>query len=478
MRLWRGQHEAVWRDEAAPLRAPSKRLLGAAAALLALLVLWLVLLTGIIAETTPGPAHQQIVAIAVEIAMLAGLAGILAILFGAEIRHRGSAEPTAGGDGRQDRYLAENSFDMIVCFNPETQRRTYISPACRRIYGYEPEEAMALKADDVIHPEDYPAVQEAIKRLQTQPDQPPIQYRGRRKDGSYIWVEASLTLSTDRRTGAREVVSIVRDVGERIRYEAALRRAKEEADSANRSKSQFLATMSHELRTPLNAIIGFAEIMENQVMGPIGNEHYRSYISDIHLSGSHLLQLINDILDLTKAEAGMLELNEDLVDIATAISAVARVTSAPIEKAGLSLAIDLPEDLPPLRADERKVRQVFFNLVGNSVKFTPSGGQIRIFGNFDPAAGLRITVADTGIGIASEDLDRVLEPFMQVDSSFARQHHGTGLGLPAVKAIMELHGGSIELRSTLGEGTEATVGFPSERVMPPPAGLSDARSAA
>jgi PAS domain S-box-containing protein len=477
MRLWRGRREDAPRYQDAPQAPPSNRLLVAgAAALLLLLILWVTLLTGIIAHAAPGPAHDQMIAVAVEIAMLAALAGILAILFVVRPPRRSSGERTADDDRRKFRYLAERAFDMIVCFNPQTQRRTYISPACRRIYGYEPEEALALGADEVIHAEDYPGVMEAVQRLKTQPDQPPILYRGRRKDGSYIWVEASLTLSTDPLTGTDEVVSIVRDVGERVRYESALRRAKEEADSANRSKSQFLATMSHELRTPLNAIIGFAEIMENQVMGPIGNEHYRSYVSDIHLSGSHLLQLINDILDLTKAEAGMLELNEDLVDIAATIGAVARVTSAPIEKAGLALALELPADLPPLRADERKVRQVFFNLIGNSVKFTPTGGTIRIFGDFDPAAGLRITVADTGIGIAPDDLPRVLEPFMQVDSSFARQHHGTGLGLPSVKAIMELHGGAIELRSTLGEGTEATVGFPLDRVVT--AAASAERSAA
>jgi PAS domain S-box-containing protein len=470
MRLGRVRHGAA--DGEAAVQPPSLRLLVAGAALAALLLLGVVLLTA----TAPAPSNPPAMSLAVEIAALAALGGMLGTLLVGEFRRRGASSPRVR-DERQYRYLAEHAFDMIVCFDPHTQRRTYISPACRRIYGYEPQEAVALRAEEVIHPEDYPGVLEALKRLETDPGQPPIQYRGRRKDGTYIWVEASLTRSRDPATGTDEVVSIVRDIGERIRYEAALRRAKDEADSANRSKSQFLATMSHELRTPLNAIIGFAEIMENQVMGPIGNDHYRSYISDIHLSGSHLLQLINDILDLTKAEAGMLELNEDLVDIAAAIGAVARVTGAPIEKAGLTLAVDLPRNLPPVRVDERKVRQVFFNLIGNSIKFTPSGGQIRVSGELDPAAGLRISVADSGIGIAPEDIERVVQPFVQVDSSFARQHHGTGLGLPAVKAIMELHGGRIELRSALGKGTEATVVFPPDRVAATAAPPS-ARSAA
>jgi PAS domain S-box-containing protein len=476
MPLGRVQRDGAKRGNAG-LRPPSTPLRIAGAALLVLLLLWIWLVTDAAAHIAPVEGRQQALWALLEIAALAALAGVLGTLLISQISRRGAAKPRAPDNQRQYRYLAEHAFDMIVCFDPHTQRRTYISPACRRIYGYEPEEAVALSAEEIIHPDDYPGVLDALKRLEIDPGQPPIQYRGRCKDGTYIWVEASLTRSKDPATGADEIVSIVRDVGERIRYEAALRQAKEEADSANRSKSQFLATMSHELRTPLNAIIGFAEIMENQVMGPIGNEHYRSYISDIHLSGSHLLQLINDILDLTKAEAGMLELNEDLVDIAAAIGAVARLTSAPIEKAGLTLALDLPRDLPPVRADERKVRQVFFNLIGNSVKFTPAGGQIRVCGALDSATGLCVTVADTGIGIAAEDIERVVQPFVQVDSSFARQHHGTGLGLPAVKAIMELHGGRIDLHSTLGEGTEATVVFPADRVMTP-AAAATARSAA
>ncbi|MBV9826520.1 MAG: response regulator [Alphaproteobacteria bacterium] len=247
-------------------------------------------------------------------------------------------------------------------------------------------------------------------------------------------------------------------------YEA-LKVAKEEAEAASRGKSAFLATMSHELRTPLNAIIGFSEMMTREVYGPVGNEQYRTYINDIHDSGAHLLQIINDILDLSKAEAGKLELFEDVFDPRDTIRSVRQLISARVRESGLTETADIPADFPLLSADERKTKQVLLNLVANAVKFTPQGGQISIVGRYEPSIGLTLTVSDTGIGIAPGDLTRVLKPFEQVDSSFTRSHEGTGLGLPLVKAIMELHGGLLELNSQLGVGTQVTVTFPADRVV-------------
>ncbi|HEV8679988.1 MAG TPA: ATP-binding protein [Stellaceae bacterium] len=425
----------------------------------------LVLVVGRATETVFAPWRQKAIGIAIIIVALSAMAAVMGAALVRELHRRDRAERTALENERRYRLLAEQSFDMIVRFDPRTQQRAYVSPGCRRLYGYEPEEALALSAEQVIHPDDLPGVSAALARLDGDAEQPPIRYRGRRRDGSYVWVEASLMRSQNPDTGAVEIVSIVRDVGERIRYEAALHQAKDEADSANRSKSQFIATMSHELRTPLNAILGFTEIMQREVMGPIGNETYKSYIADIHVSGAHLLQLINDILDLTKAEAGMLELNEETIDLEEIIRAVVRISRASVEKAKLAVDIDLQSGLPLLRADERKVRQVLFNLIGNAVKFTPAGGSIAIRARFDRQAGMRMTVADTGIGIAPENLQRVMEPFVQIDNSLSRNHPGTGLGLPAVKAIMEVHGGTLTLSSTIGAGTEATVTFPPERAI-------------
>jgi signal transduction histidine kinase len=284
--------------------------------------------------------------------------------------------------------------------------------------------------------------------------------------GVVIWVIWLSGMLGDSRRVTLFALSEVAILG--IGLVIALRRgyqAEATARAANEAKSRFLATMSHELRTPLNAIIGFSELMENQRLGPIGNEKYRSYATDIHVSGTQLLQLIDDILDLSKIEAGELVLQEDVFEIRQMAEAVVRINRGEVEKAGLTLTVDLPTDLPLLRADERRTRQVLFNLIGNAIKFTPEGGRIDITARFDPRAGLRIAVADTGIGIAPEYLPRVFEPFMQVDNSLSRQHAGTGLGLPTAEAIMKLHGGALELTSTVGHGTQVVMFFPWERLV-------------
>jgi signal transduction histidine kinase len=245
----------------------------------------------------------------------------------------------------------------------------------------------------------------------------------------------------------------------------ALRIAKEAAEKANRAKSEFLANISHELRTPLNAIIGFSEVMMQGILGPVANESYQGYLKDIHDSGIDLLNIINDILDLSKAEAGKLELSEQTVDAAAVLDAVCRLMTAKIDGAGLTVVTDIAAHLSLLLCDRLKLKQMLLNLLSNAVKFTPPGGRIAISAAADSERGFAITIRDTGIGIAKDDLTRVLLPFEQVESSLSRSHNGTGLGLPLTAAMMELHGGMIEIDSEIDRGTAVTIRFPPERLV-------------
>jgi signal transduction histidine kinase len=266
--------------------------------------------------------------------------------------------------------------------------------------------------------------------------------------------------SVDERTAALQL-----EIAERKRIETELRSAKEEAEVASRAKSEFLAMMSHELRTPLNAVIGFAEIMAGQFFGPIGSEQYRRYAADIHMSGKHLLSLINDILDLSKIEANRFELHEVTLSVARTWRAVQSILEESISSAKLDLQADVSSSLPCLRGDERAIRQILINLLSNAVKFTPEGGQITIAAAVDPEGRLVLSVADTGIGISEQDLRDVILPFKQVDSSLARKFEGTGLGLPLTQRLVEMHDGRLEIDSTLGEGTTVKLIFPAERVV-------------
>jgi two-component system cell cycle sensor histidine kinase PleC len=236
------------------------------------------------------------------------------------------------------------------------------------------------------------------------------------------------------------------------------------AEESSRVKSQFMANMSHELRTPLNAIIGFSEVIRDALVGPVA-ARYKDYARDIHSSGRHLLGLINDVLDLSKIELGRLELHEEPVVLAKVVNDCERLISERVRASNLELAINLPADLPLLRGDELRLKQVVLNLLSNAVKFTPVGGRITLSARMTAESGIVLAVADTGIGMKPDEIPIALEPFRQIDSALNRRYEGTGLGLPLARTLVELHDGRLNISSTPGQGTTVTVTLPAARVI-------------
>ncbi|MEO1746160.1 MAG: HAMP domain-containing sensor histidine kinase, partial [Pseudomonadota bacterium] len=241
--------------------------------------------------------------------------------------------------------------------------------------------------------------------------------------------------------------------------------ARRRAEEANLAKSRFLASMSHELRTPLNAILGFSEAMNAEVFGPVGNQHYKSYAGDIHESGQHLLNLINEILDLSRVEAGKYELREEPLYLADIVDDCLGLVRMKAQQKGLTLTPKIHPDMPKIVADEKSVRQIILNLVSNALKFTPRGGEIMVKVGWTFGGGQYVSVIDNGPGIAEEEIPIVLSAFGQGSIAIKSAEQGTGLGLPIVQALMKMHGGTFDLKSKLREGTTTRVTFPPARIL-------------
>jgi PAS domain S-box-containing protein len=292
-----------------------------------------------------------------------------------------------------------------------------------------------------------------------------VTLRNYRKDGRTFWNEVNISPLHDDSGKLIHFVGILQDATNRIRTEENLREAKDQAEVANRAKSEFLANVSHELRTPLNAILGFTEIMQLEMFGPLGAQQYHTYAKDVHDSGQLLLDIINDILDLSKIEAGRMELFPEPVEAKDVFDACLRLVSGRATSNGVVLQSELPPDLPKIRVDPRAVRQMLTNLLTNAVKFTPKGGRVSLSARLD-GDQVELTVADTGIGIAAKDIAKVLEPFGQADNPHSRRQQGTGLGLPIVKALVEQSGGGFRLESRLDAGTTVTLRLPAVKGEP------------
>ncbi|PKQ05396.1 MAG: hypothetical protein CVT72_09690 [Alphaproteobacteria bacterium HGW-Alphaproteobacteria-11] len=255
---------------------------------------------------------------------------------------------------------------------------------------------------------------------------------------------------------------------EKLRFEQRRsERLLSRSEAASRAKNDFLAIMSHELRTPLNAIIGFSEIISNQMFGPVGQDRYVDYATDIRSSGTHLLSIINDILDISKAESGKLQLEEEPIDPVDSLNRTMRMFRQRASELGVDLTFRVRDDMPWIIADPRLFNQVAINLASNALKFTPKDGQVRVELGLNNAGDLVLSVDDTGIGIEASDIARIFEPFVQVEDAMSRTQQGTGLGLPLVRKIMNLHGGTVELESRVGEGTTVKATFPKSRFVAP-----------
>ena len=369
------------------------------------------------------------------------------------------ADELRESEGRY-RLLAENATDMIIRLTLEGQR-VYLSPAYREILGYEPDDLKLGMAGDIVWHADQPLVTGAIADLAAgRSDSASIEYRVHHKDGHLVWVETRLKLVRDAATGAPvEIVGVVRDNSRQKANEEKLRAAHNEAERSNRMRNAFFSNMSHELRTPLNAVIGFADLMRQETLGPLGVPKYREYAEDIQASGEHLLAIINDILDFAKLEAGALVLHQEPVNLCALVATSCRLMATRAEQKSIDLSAAVPDGAPVAMGDPVRIKQVLLNLLSNAIKFTPAGGKVTVSGGIAADGSPEIRVVDTGIGISPEDLVKVIEPFGQVDNARNREGDGTGLGLPLSRRLMEMQGGTLELTSCLGVGTTVTARF-------------------
>ena len=290
--------------------------------------------------------------------------------------------------------------------------------------------------------------------------------------GYFLTAGQRLTHRLDEESRLRFEVEDLAGELEQARDEALRKRF--EAETANASKTSFLANISHELRTPLNAILGFSEIIQRECFGPVGSPRYSEYAGDIHSSGVHLLSLINDLLDVAKIEAGKMEIEPRMLDVRRIFDSALKIIGTKARERRQELVIRIDPEAPALYADERALRQILLNLVSNAVKFTPEGGRIVVAASRSPRGDFQIMVEDNGPGIAREKLERVFMPFNQVDNRYNRQSGGTGLGLSLVRGLAELHGGFAWIESDTGKGCRAYVVFPPMRSAEAPASIGAA----
>jgi len=393
--------------------------------------------------------------------ILGGLCGILALLqrVTANTRRRLTAGETSY------RAFFDHAVDGIFRTTPDG-RYLAVNQALCDIYGYRDPEELTSGLTDIgaqlyIHPgrrDEFRALIQANDMVAH------FVSEIRHRSGRRLWISENARAIRD---WAGELICYegsVEDVTEKFEQDRALRAALRQAEIANRMKASFLAAMSHELKTPLNAVLGFSEIIRDEVLGPAGVTAYRDYAGDIHNSGTRLLTVINDVLDVSRIEGGLLTIEmrpENVLDVAEVAIKLAR--GATSERRAVE--VDVPVGMPSLKIDPRRLAQALGNLLANALKFTPEGGKVRFVARPMPDGGVHLIVEDTGIGMAQETIAAALEPFRQLDNTLSRRFEGAGLGLSIAKALVELHGGALSLKSAVGEGTTVTVALPPSCVV-------------
>jgi len=374
------------------------------------------------------------------------------------------ADETIRQSEQEFRLLAEHSTDAITRYDL-AGKVLYISPSVERLLGYSVDECVGRYSSDFLHPDDVDRVTEEILGMFTDGNIRRTSFRMMAKDGRYLWLESAMTPVEGFDKKYQGFIACTRDVTDQKIREQELMAAREKAEQASLTKSRFLANMSHELRTPLNAILGFSEMMTEQVFGPMENDQYMEYAGLIHESGSHLLSLISDILDMSKIEAGKYDLALEPVCVGTAIEKAARMVQTRVDEGELELLLQLDgADGYTVLADERAVTQILLNVLSNAVKFTPAGGRITVSALPAAHGHIAISVKDTGVGIDPDDLERVLNPFEQDVRHAELASQGTGLGLPLVRALVDMQDGAFAIESTPGRGTTVNIMLPDATI--------------
>jgi two-component system, cell cycle sensor histidine kinase DivJ len=367
----------------------------------------------------------------------------------------------------QYRLLARNMTDVITRHG-HNGAVLFVSPAAERLVGTKVGDLCGHGLFDRVHVTDRPAYLTALADAAALGGDRSVEFRLRRGDpadsADFIWIEmrcraldqvpAEVAPSKE-----REVVAVMRDITQHKQEGQAIELARAEAERANAAKSRFLATMSHELRTPLNAVIGFSEMLCNESALMIDASRRHEYAQLINESGRHLLSVVNGILDMSKIETGNFAITPEPFSPRQAIEDCCGLLALKARESGIELITVLAGELPDIVADKRALNQIMLNLVSNAIKFTDRGGRIIVSARQEGATFV-VSVADTGVGIDSEDMARIGDPFFQARSSYDRRHDGTGLGLSIVKGLVALHGGEVEIASRIGEGTSVTIRLP------------------